>query len=206
MPSPVTPLVKYSGHDGWTNAAGVGGTQGTFMVSADPAQVDEVVLPLVNDSLTADNQPFSYRGQVIAPVAPASSSSPHVSGKPAVGQTLSSTSGSWSGTQPISMSYQWQRCFRRRCVNVPGATSNTRKLTAADAGSDMRMLVAATNAAGRTRAASTQLGPVLLSASLVKSALSKALMPRAGDKDARIRRLPAKASTRSRSQRRAPGA
>ncbi len=194
MASPVIPLVKYSGHDGWTNAAGVGGTQGTFMVSADPGQVDEVVLPLVNDSLTADNEPFSYRVQVIAPVVPASSSSPHVSGKPAVGQTLSSTAGSWTGTQPISISYQWQRCLGRRCVDVPGATRNTRKLAAADAGSKMRMLVAATNAAGRTRAASKQLGPVLLSASSVKSALSKALIPRTRDKDAKIGQLLSKGS------------
>jgi Carbohydrate binding domain len=35
---------------------------------------------------------------------------PTLSGSPIVGQTLTTTNGTWQGTQPITMSYQWERC------------------------------------------------------------------------------------------------
>ena len=41
---------------------------------------------------------------------PVNSSPPVVSGVAQVGQSLSASPGSWSGTAPISYAYQWQRC------------------------------------------------------------------------------------------------
>jgi sugar lactone lactonase YvrE len=35
---------------------------------------------------------------------------PAISGEPALGQTLTSTSGTWAGDTPISYAYQWERC------------------------------------------------------------------------------------------------
>ena len=43
---------------------------------------------------------------------PANSTLPTISGSARAGQTLSASSGSWSGTIPISYAYQWQRCNR----------------------------------------------------------------------------------------------
>src|SRR4051794_25465829 len=42
--------------------------------------------------------------------APANTTPPAVSGTPAVGSTLSASTGSWTGTAPITYSYQWRRC------------------------------------------------------------------------------------------------
>jgi Concanavalin A-like lectin/glucanases superfamily/Calcineurin-like phosphoesterase len=42
--------------------------------------------------------------------APVNTSPPTISGTPQAGQTLTADPGSWSGTQPITYAYQWQRC------------------------------------------------------------------------------------------------
>jgi RHS repeat-associated protein len=42
--------------------------------------------------------------------APLNTSPPVLSGTASQGQTLTSTSGTWTGTAPISYGYQWQRC------------------------------------------------------------------------------------------------
>ena len=53
------------------------------------------------------------------PVAPSNTGLPVVSGTAQAGQTLTASSGSWSGTAPISFAYQW-----RRCNSVGGACAD----------------------------------------------------------------------------------
>ena len=65
--------------------------------------------------------------------APSNTSVPVVSGVAQVGQTLTASTGSWSGTSPISYAYQWQRCSPG-CVAVAGATESTYVVAAADLG------------------------------------------------------------------------
>jgi len=85
----------------------------------------------------------------VASAAPANTSAPTISGSPVVGNTLTATKGSWSGS-PTSYSYSWRRCDSSgaACTVVAGATAATYKLVAADAGHRMRVLVKATNASG----------------------------------------------------------
>jgi hypothetical protein len=98
----------------------------------------------------------SAASPVVAPppqtqiVAPSSISSPTISGTPTQGQMLTSSTGSWNGTQPLTYAYQWLRCDSggANCVAVGGATSGTYTLVAADVGSRVRVRVTATNAAG----------------------------------------------------------
>jgi hypothetical protein len=76
-------------------------------------------------------------------------SQPAVSGAPAVGHVLTSTTGSWNGA-PTGYSFQWQRCTSSGtgCTNIDGATSRTYTLTAADADKSVRSTVSAANVNG----------------------------------------------------------
>jgi hypothetical protein len=82
--------------------------------------------------------------------APANTSPPTISGTPREGLVLTANPGTWSGTAPITFSYQWQRCNASggSCSNIIGATSRTHTLTSADVGRTMRVVVTARNSAG----------------------------------------------------------
>src|SRR5207247_95205 len=86
---------------------------------------------------------------------------PTISGSAVVGQTLTASTGSWSGA-PTSFAYQWRRCDSAGagCTSVTGATSKTYTLQSADAGRTLRIVVTATNAAGSASATSAQTGVI----------------------------------------------
>jgi hypothetical protein len=91
-----------------------------------------------------------------SPVAPSDSSLPVVSGTAQQNQTLSTSTGSWSGTTPLTYAYQWQRCGSGggSCVPISGATAASYVLAAADVGSTLRASVTASNSAGSATASS----------------------------------------------------
>jgi hypothetical protein len=92
--------------------------------------------------------------------APVNTSPPTVSGTPKVGQTLTTSNGTWSNS-PTSFTYQWQRCSSSSsCTNITGATSKSYTLTAANAGFTIRSAVTASNADGKTTAYSSQTATV----------------------------------------------
>jgi hypothetical protein len=75
-------------------------------------------------------------------VAPTNSVAPVASGTAIVGQTLTTTNGTWSGTPgTFTYSYQWQR----NGSNIGGATSSTYVLVGADSGQPIRCVVTASN-------------------------------------------------------------
>jgi hypothetical protein len=91
-----------------------------------------------------------------APVSPpANTALPTVSGTAQVGSSLSSTTGSWSGS-PTDYAYQWKRCdpSGNACADVSGATGSSYTPVSADAGSTLRVTVAASNSGGTTLAVS----------------------------------------------------
>ena len=92
-------------------------------------------------------------------IAPVNTASPVVSGTAVVGQTLSTTDGTWTGTAPITYSYQWYR----GATLISGATNNTYTLVQADAGntSNIKCVVTATNGAGSASADSNTVAQVL---------------------------------------------
>jgi hypothetical protein len=69
---------------------------------------------------------------------------PAVTGTATVGQTLSTTNGTWTGAPAPTFAYQWQR----NGVNIAGATNSTYVLVNADAGNPVRCVVTATNPLG----------------------------------------------------------
>jgi hypothetical protein len=89
--------------------------------------------------------------------APANVSPPTIAGTPQEGQTLTvSSNGAWTGTAPISFSYQWLRCDRTggACASIVGATAAQYQLTTADVNNTVRVTVTGRNTAGATSATS----------------------------------------------------
>ena len=80
---------------------------------------------------------------------PANTTAPVVTGTPQDGQTLSASSGGWSGG-PASYAYQWQRCDSTgaACADISGATAASYAAETADVDNTLRVMVTATNSGG----------------------------------------------------------
>lgn len=94
------------------------------------------------------------------PTEPINTVAPVIAGTLNVGMVLSCSTGTWTGLQPITYTYQWQSGG----VNVSGATSNAYVLQSSDVGKNMTCVVTATNKLGTDNATSNSLGPVLIAA------------------------------------------
>jgi hypothetical protein len=97
---------------------------------------------------------FSKATAVVAAAKPVNTAPPTISGTPVDGQTLTATTGTWTGTPPLSYSYMWRRCDSagNACVGIAGATAQSYTLTPEDVGATIRVRVYASNAAGSTYA------------------------------------------------------
>ena len=82
-----------------------------------------------------------------APSDPAATGAPAISGTARVGESLSSTTGAWSGTADIGYGRQWLRCDKAgtHCANVAGANGTSYSPTQADEGKTLRVAVLAGN-------------------------------------------------------------
>ena len=81
---------------------------------------------------------------------PSNTAAPVISGSAEQGKTLSTSSGSWSGTTPMTYKYQWQRCDSAgaNCANIAGATAQTYTVAQADVSHKLVAVVTAHNSAG----------------------------------------------------------
>ena len=96
-------------------------------------------------------------GVAVAPVAPpVNITLPVILGITAVGQTLTSSVGSWANA-PDSYARQW----RRDGVDIAGAQGVAYLLDLADLGAMMSVAIVATNVVGSTMAVSDEVGPVM---------------------------------------------
>jgi hypothetical protein len=96
-------------------------------------------------------------------IPPANITPPGIAGEQMQeGRELTSTPGSWSGTPPLSFAQQWQRCDAAglNCAPIPGAIGPTYRLSPADVGMTLRVVVTATNGGGSVSASSQPAGPV----------------------------------------------
>jgi hypothetical protein len=102
-------------------------------------------------------------GAASAPASPpANAQLPTIAGTAQANQTLTATTGTWTGTQPIAYAYQWRRCDASgaNCADIAGATSSSYTATAADVGGTLVVAVTATNSAGTATATSAATGVV----------------------------------------------
>jgi mannan endo-1,4-beta-mannosidase len=96
------------------------------------------------------------------PQPPQNTAPPTISGQPQVGLTLTASSGSWSGSTPMSFVYQWARCdgSGNNCSSISGATLSAYTTSSADQNSTLRVVVTASNGAGSASATSAPAGPI----------------------------------------------
>jgi len=93
-------------------------------------QVSFGLLPESSDGLGLDSREAAFPPQLVlsaassggSVAAPVNTAAPTISGSPVVGQTLTASSGSWSGSL-TSYAYQWQRCDSSgaACAAIAGA-------------------------------------------------------------------------------------
>jgi WD40 repeat protein len=79
---------------------------------------------------------------------------PAISGTATVGQLLSASTGTWTGS-PTSYTYKWRRCNSSgaKCTAIAGATASTYTVTSGDLGHTLRVYVTASNSHGHSKAA-----------------------------------------------------
>jgi hypothetical protein len=98
---------------------------------------------------------IAYNQVVATPAAPSNTVAPAVTGTVVTGQTLTCSTGTWTGYPTPTYTYQW----KRNGVNITGATSSTYVLVTADEGTAVKCTVTATNASGNASADSNTVNP-----------------------------------------------
>ncbi len=132
------------------------GTEATYeLTEGDVGSIVGVeVTAITADEATA--YAIAVAGQSVrAAGAPANTAAPSLEGTAEEGEALTATTGSWTGSGPISYGYRWQRCAPEGCSYIPGATSASYTAVREDALHTLRAVVTAKNAAGSTTAVST---------------------------------------------------
>jgi len=95
------------------------------------------------------------------PKPPSNLTLPGIGGAVQVGQTLSASNGTWTGS-PTSYAYQWEDCDSsgEACSSIGGATTAAHTLTHGEVGKTVRVVVTASNGSGAAEAESPASGIV----------------------------------------------
>ncbi len=93
---------------------------------------------------------------VVTEAAPVNTAAPEITGTARVGNSLTAGNGTWTGSPPITYSYQWQTCDSSgsSCTDISDATSSSYTLADSDLGDTVVVNVTATNAGGNATASS----------------------------------------------------
>jgi hypothetical protein len=147
------------------NAAGAsctnlgGATSASYLVV--PADVGSTLRVIVTATNSVGSVSATSAASVVVTAGPpVNSTLPAITGSQSQGQALTASTGTWTGTAPISYAFEWRRCDSAGANCTAIATGGAYTLVAADVGSTIRVAVTATNAAGSATAVSAQTGVV----------------------------------------------
>ena len=128
-----------------------------------------------NDTTTVTTSAGTGTGTGGGPATrPANTSVPRITGTAARNSVLVATPGTWSGTTPMTFSYQWQRCTTTTaCTNILRATLSTYRLVQEDVGKRLRVVVNAGNGAGSTMASSAVTDVVTATAPATRTGVTR---------------------------------
>jgi hypothetical protein len=151
-PKPLTFAYQWQDCDGsGSNCTSIGTNSSSYTVRA--ADVDQYISVTVTATNSGGRTPVTSAsvGPVLPP-APVNTQPPAITSAKG---TLSVSDGQWDNN-PTGFSYAWQSCNApgTDCNPIPGATSSSYALSAADIGTTIFCLVTATGAGGSTPAKS----------------------------------------------------
>ncbi|MGH2916432.1 MAG: hypothetical protein ACRDMX_15745, partial [Solirubrobacteraceae bacterium] len=139
------------GGSSWTDIAGAT-SSGYTLALADEGDNVRAVVTAVNVDGTVPA--VSAATAAVAQSPPINKAVPQVTGKTALGQTLSTDGGSWT-PGGATLSYQWQHGNAADGYSsISGATAASYTTVSGDVGDDMRVIVTATNPDGSASATS----------------------------------------------------
>jgi len=97
-----------------------------------------------------------HNGSAAITAKPINQTEPTIAGSAQQDQTVTAGNGTWSGTTPITFTYQWNRCDKdgKNCTKITGATINTYDVVKADVGNTLTVTVTGTNSEGNDIATS----------------------------------------------------
>jgi hypothetical protein len=136
-----TPTITYTYQ--WTrNTVPISGAVGSTyqLVTADAARTIRCRVLATNAVAAVP----AFSNGLVAGTAPVNTVTPVISGTPTVGNTLTCSQGSWTGSPTPTFTYQW----RSGGFDIAGATTNTHVVTDEDKSSTLTCMVTATNQFG----------------------------------------------------------
>lgn len=146
-----------------------GATTSTFLITADLVG-RELVFAVTAHNSAGDTYIQSNRTTAVTGLPPHSRGTPPILGTNEVGQTLTVTSGPWTGSGTFTYTFDWRRCDAfgnlSSCVSIPGATtsgglSSSYVLQPADIGYTIRVYITARNTVGSATVITNHTYPTL---------------------------------------------
>lgn len=133
----------------------------------DPGNAATVPISINNDCSHSGTDALAYitygQNDLTATIAgaPSSTQAPTIAGTAQVGQTVSTTNGSWTAYPAPTYAYQWIACASgSSCTPISGATGSSFVVTSAQEGDTIEVQVTATNSLGQASATSSATGAV----------------------------------------------
>ncbi len=152
-----------------------GATSSTYVLVADDDNTSITCVVSATDSEGVG----TATSNAISPIlgVPYNLVAPVASGTGQVGQTLSTTNGSWQGIATITFTYQW----RRDASDISGATSSTYTLVADDYATDIDCMVTATNTLGSANQDSNDIANIAGSVPVISGVPTISGTPKVGE-------------------------